>query len=134
MTFHIDIALDLRKEGKITHYKRIVVGNAEKNNCVDYYGNYEMYGRGRTITRNHYVLSFTFPDTENHLIRFMQFVKQETPWQIEMIGYEHGKYELLYASRKYLTLMEAEMARKYIKQRKILKIGEHKNIVIEAVK
>ena len=134
MTFHIDIAIDLRKEGKITHYSRLVIGNAEKNNCQDHYGNYEMYGRGRTITRNHYVLSFTFPETENHLIRFIQFVKQETPWQIEMIDYEHGKYELLYASRKYLTLMEAEMARKYIKNRKLLKKGEHKKIVIAAIK
>ena len=51
-----------------------------------------------------------------------------------MIGYEHGKYELLYASRKYLTLMEAEMARKYIKNRKLLKKGEHKKIVIAAIK
>jgi hypothetical protein len=129
MTFHIDISIDLRKDGNVARHKQLVVGNAEKNNALDYYGNYEMWGRGRTITRNHYVMSFTFPEIEKNILRFIQFVKQETSWQIEMVGIEQGKYELIFASRKYLTLMEAEMARKYIRTKKQLKIGKYKNIV-----
>ena len=129
MTFHIDIAIDLRKNVNLTHCKQLVVANAKKKNSTDYYGNYELWGRGRTITRNHYVMSFTFPEVEKNILRFIQFVKQETSWQIEMVGFEQGKYELLYASRKYLTLMEAEMARKYIKKKKHLKFGKYKNIV-----
>jgi hypothetical protein len=129
MTFHIDISIDLRKDGNVARHKQLVVGNAEKNNALDYYGNYEMWGRGRTITRNHYVMSFTFPEIEKNILRFIQFVKQETSWQIEMVGIEQGKYELIFASRKYLTLMEAEMAKKYIRTKKQLKIGKYKNIV-----
>ena len=120
MTFHIDISIDLRKDGNVARHKQLVVGNAEKNNALDYYGNYEMWGRGRTITRNHYVMSFTFPEIEKNILRFIQFVKQETSWQIEMVGIEQGKYELIFASRKYLTLMEAEMAKKYIRTKKQL--------------
>jgi len=134
MTFHIDISIDLRKAGNVTHHRQLVERNAEKNNAIDYYGNYEMWGRGRTVTRNHYVMSYTFPSIEKNILRFIQFVKEETSWQIEMVGFEQGKYELLFASRKYLTLMEAEMVRKYIRQKKHIKNGKYKNIIAQLKK
>ena len=124
MTFHIDISIDLRKAGNVTHHRQLVERNAEKNNAIDYYGNYEMWGRRRTVTRNHYVMSYTFPSIEKNILRFIQFVKEETSWQIEMVGFEQGKYELLFASRKYLTIMEGEMVRKYIRQKKHIKNGK----------
>lgn len=126
MTFHIDISIDLRKAGNVTHHRQLVERNAEKNNAIDYYGTYEMWGRGRAVTRNHYVMSYTFPSIEKNILRFIQFVKEETSWQIEMVGFEQGKYELLFASRKYLTIMEGEMVRKYIRQKKHIKNGKYK--------
>jgi len=134
MTFHIDISIDLRKAGNVAHHRQLVERNAEKNNAIDYYGNYEMWGRGRTVTRNHYVMSYTFPSIEKNILRFIQFVKEETSWQIEMVGFEQGKYELLFASRKYLTLMEAEMVRKYIRQKKHIKNGKYKTIIAQLKK
>jgi hypothetical protein len=134
MTFHIDISIDLRKAGNVTHHRQLVERNAEKNNAIDYYGNYEMWGRGRTVTRNHYVMSYTFPSIEKNILRFIQFVKEETSWQIEMVGFEQGKYELLFASRKYLTIMEGEMVRKYIRQKKHIKNGKYKNIIAQLKK
>jgi len=134
MTFHIDISIDLRKAGNVTHHRQLVERNAEKNNAIDYYGTYEMWGRGRTVTRNHYVMSYTFPSIEKNILRFIQFVKEETSWQIEMVGFEQGKYELLFASRKYLTIMEGEMVRKYIRQKKHIKNGKYKNIIAQLKK
>ncbi len=134
MTFHIDISIDLRKAGNVTHHRQLVERNAEKNNAIDYYGNYEMWGRGRTVTRNLYVMSYTFPSIEKNILRFIQFVKEETSWQIEMVGFEQGKYELLFASRKYLTIMEGEMVRKYIRQKKHIKNGKYKNIIAQLKK
>lgn len=130
----MDVAIDLRKDGNINDSKRILVRNAEKNNCSAYYGNYEISGRRRAITRNHYVLTFTFPKNEQNIIKFIHFVKKETSARIEMIAFEQGKYELLYASRKYMTLMEGEMVKKYIKTKHDLLYGEYKNIVNEVRK
>jgi len=69
-----------------------------------------------------------------NILRFIQFVKEETSWQIEMVGFEQGKYELLFASRKYLTIMEGEMVRKYIRQKKHIKNGKYKNIIAQLKK
>ena len=35
MTFHIDISIDLRKAGNVTHHRQLVERNAEKNNAID---------------------------------------------------------------------------------------------------
>ena len=133
MTYSIDIAIDVRKHGNISSHKRVIIKNAEKNHCLEHYGKYEMWGSGRTMTRSHYVMSFTFPETsEINIIRFIKYIKSGNMADVEMVGYDNCIYKLLYASRKYRALMQDGMVKKYVKNKRDLLNGEYRNIVMAA--
>ena len=128
MTYTIDLALDIKKNSNLTAQKEKIIKHAEDNTCVRYYGNHEIGGINRTITRNHYVMTFCF-STQNDIINFIKIVKHHTPFQIEMIGYDDCIYIMIYASKKYLKLMETEMVVKYRKNRDEIKKSIYKDIL-----
>jgi len=130
MAFTIDLALDVKKNGDLTKQKDTLKKFGETNNNVYYYGTHEIGGIHRTITRNHYVMTFMF-ETENDIISFIKIVKEKSSFQIEMIGYDDCIYKIIYASKKYLSFMEKEMVQKYKSEKKTMKTGIYKNILKE---
>ena len=130
MAFTIDLALDVKKNGDLTKQKDTLKKFGGTNNNVYYYGTHEIGGIHRTITRNHYVMTFMF-ETENDIISFIKIVKEKSSFQIEMIGYDDCIYKIIYASKKYLSFMEKEMVQKYKSEKKTMKTGIYKNILKE---
>lgn len=130
MVFTIDLALDIKKYGDLTTQKETLKTFGEENNHVYYYGTHEIGGIHRTITRNHYVMTFMF-ETEIDIISFIKIVKEKSSFQIEMIGYDDCMYKIIYASKKYLSFMEKEMVQKYKSEKKTMKTGIYKNILKE---
>mgnify|MGYP005680641733 CR=1 FL=1 len=133
MTFTTDISLDIRKNGDFTKQKKEVQTKAYSLNCFRCYGNHEFGGINRTITRNHYVMTLWFEE-EKDLVYFIKFIKDESNFQIEMVGYDDCLFKLIYASRKYITFMEHEMVKKYIENKKNEKKGKFKDILEEIQK
>lgn len=99
MVYQIELAFDMRIVGSVTQVSDELVKNAEKNNCEMHYINYEMEGKGRTIIRNHSVMTFIFPEQIQYIIKFIRFVKQYKHAKIESISGEHNRCILLYASK-----------------------------------
>ena len=104
MGYQIDVAFDMRIVGSMTNLYNMFVKKAEKNNCEMHYINYEMDGIGRTIVRNHSVMTFIFPPEEEYIINFVRFVREFRDARIESITTDDIKCTLIYASSKYLSI------------------------------
>ena len=128
MGYQIEVAFDMRVVGSMTSLSEELVRKAEKNNCEMHYTNYEIEGKGRTITRNHSVMTFIFPEEKEYTINFLRFIKEYKNAKIESISSEEKKCILIYASSKYLSMMDTYYVKKYKKSRHLLST-EHKSII-----
>ena len=128
MGYQIDVAFDMRIVGSMTNLYDMFVKKAEKTNCEMYYMNYEFDGIGRTIVRNHSVMTFIFPPEEEYIIKFIRFVREFRDARIESITADDIKYTLIYASSKYLYMMDRGHAKTYKKSRHLLST-EQKSII-----
>lgn len=128
MTYTIDISIDVRKNKDLSAQKTIVEKFCNLCNCEKFYGTHEFGGHGRTINRNHFVMTF-FYEEQQDLIRFILFVKKDTPFKIEMVGYDNCLFKIIFASKKYLSFMEKEMVDKYNNSKKELRNGPFGHIV-----
>ncbi len=120
MGYQIDVAFDMRIVGTMTNLYDMFVKKAEKNNCEMHYINYEMDGIGRTIVRNHSVMTFIFPPEEEYIINFVRFVREFRDARIESITTGDIKCTLIYASSKYLSMMDRGHVKTYKKSRHLL--------------
>ena len=71
------------------------------------------------------IMSFSFPDHNEIFVEFIYFVKKIPHVYIETAGIDDLIFVQLYASKRYLTLMENDLAKKYITNKKN---GQLKNI------
>ena len=120
MGYQIDVAFDMRIVGSMTNLYDMFVKKAEKTNCEMYYMNYEFDGIGRTIVRNHSVMTFIFPPEEEYIIKFIRFVREFRDARIESITTDDIKCTLIYASSKYLSMMDKGHVKTYKKSRHLL--------------
>ena len=129
MGYQIEVAFDMRIVGSMTELYEDFVRKAEKNNCEMYYMNYEM-NEGRTTTRNHSVMTFLFPPEKEYIVNFIRFAREFRDARIESISSGDIKCTLLYASSKYLSMMDTHYVKKYKKERHLLS-KKHKSIINE---
>ena len=106
MGYQIEVAFDMRVVGSMTDLYEDFVRKAEKNNCEMYYMNYEI-DEGRTTTRNHSVMTFLFPPEKEYIVNFIRFTREFRDARIESISSGDIKCTLLYASSKYLSMMDS---------------------------
>ena len=117
MAYQIEISFNLKKRGNLTETKNLIINNAKKYQSNRYYENFEMACRNRTMKRNHYVLTFFFETSQELVAKFIKFIKSESCIYIESI-YNDDINELLYASNKYLNMMEKECVKAYLTKKK----------------
>jgi hypothetical protein len=130
MGYQIEVAFDMRVVGSVTQIKKELVNKAEKNNCEMYYINYEREGYRGMITRNHSIMTFIFPEEKKYIINFIRFVREFKEARFESISIDDIKSTILFASRKYLSMMEPHFVKKYKNSRHLLS-QEHKSIIGE---
>ena len=73
------------------------------------------------MIRNNCIINLSFDDNLKEIIKFVKFIKKNKNIYIENIGYEDDEnvcFQLLYASKTYLNLMQKSEAKEYIKKRK----------------
>ena len=119
----------MRIVGSMTELYEDFVRKAEKNNCEMYYMNYEM-NEGRTTTRNHSVMTFIFPPEKEYIVNFIRFAREFRDARIESISSGDIKCTLMYASSKYLSMMDTHYVKKYKKERHLLS-ANHRSIINE---
>jgi hypothetical protein len=74
-------------------------------------------GKNRTIFRNHYVMTYLFED-ENEIAKFIKQIKLMKHIYIESISYDNCVFKMMYASKKYLNIMEKGKAKEYLENKK----------------
>ncbi len=115
MSFRIEIAFNVKHTGSLNLLKDSVIALANKCNAISNYINYEYWGVNRTITRNHMVLVIYFPDDINNITQFLSNIKNNREIYVESIGLDDIKFKLIYASKKYLNMMDKGKAKEYKK-------------------
>lgn len=132
MSYRLEIALNLKHRGDALMLKNKIIKLAEESRCELYYQDYEFQGKKRQFVRNHLFFIFFFPEDPKYIINFLYLLKKRKYAYIESIGFDNCKFTLLYASKKYLNMMDKYKAKEYLSSRKNI-INEDFVKVIEAV-
>ena len=126
MSFRIELALNLKHNTNIENIKDKIMGLAYRCGATNCYINYEYWGVKRTINRNHAIFIINFPELPRFIIHFLSNIKCHRNIYIESIGFDDTKFTLLYASKKYLNMMEKgkvdEYLNKIIEQEEFLQV------------
>ena len=132
MSYRLEVALNLKQRGDALMLKKEIVKLAVESRCELYYQDFEFEGKKRQIKRNHLFFIFFFPDNPKYIINFLYLLKKRKYAYIESIGFDNCKFTLLYASKKYLNMMDKYKAKEYLSSRKNI-VDEDFVKVIEAV-
>jgi len=133
MGYLIELSVHLDKMVNLTQIKNCLFKKARECKVENYYSNYEFMGKDRHIERNHCILTFKFEDNEELVAEFITFIKKKSHINIESLGYDDHIYKLMYASKKYLKLMEIFQAKKYLEARKKGKLYKQNSIILKAI-
>ena len=90
-----------------------IIAKAYRCNCEYHYDQYELEGRRRQIYRKYHIMTFIFPEDGAALQSFIRYIKAIQGVYIECISTDSGAFEILYASPKYLSLMNKDKAKAY---------------------
>ena len=66
-------------------------------------------------------------------IQHIKYTKLFHNVSIESVGYDNLIFKLMYASRKYLNIMEKYQAKKYLKARKQHTLFKQNSIILKAI-
>ena len=110
MNYFVDISFDLSRENFSTTKQKIRL-IFFKYNGFRYYENFEIQGRGRTIKRNHCVITFIFDEEQSSLddiinfLKAIKMLKKSTKVHIECV-YDDFDYKPIFASKKYIKMLD----------------------------
>ena len=110
MGYEIEISCTLNQSSRV---KQDIINKALYCKCEYHYDQYELQGRRKQIYRMHYIMTFIFPEDGLPMQAFIRYIKARKGIYIECISTDIGKCEILFASPKYLTLMNKEKAKEY---------------------
>lgn len=133
MVYQIEVSVNLNKVTNLTEIKSMLLTKAEECKLEDYYTIYEHIGKNRQIYRNHCVLVFLFIENDELLADFIRYSKNIKYTSIECVGLDKGKFELMYASKKYLNMMEKEFAQKYLVKKRANELYKQDSIIFKTI-
>jgi len=133
MVYQIEVSVNLNKITNLTEIKNMLLNKAEECKLEDYYTMYEHIGKNRQIYRNHCVLVFQFIENDELLADFIRYTKNIKHTSIECVGLDKGKFELIYASKKYLNMMEKEFAQKYLVKKRGNELYKQDSIIFKTI-
>ena len=117
MGYLIELSFNINKVSNFIQTKEMILKIAEKYNKTFSYNNYEIMGKNRTIFRNHYVMTYLFDD-ENDIVKFIKQIKLMKYIYIESISYDDCVFKMMYASKKYLNIMDKNKAKEYLEKKR----------------
>lgn len=131
MGYLIELSFDILKSNNFLKTKTLIVELAEKYGKEFHYNNHEIMGKNRIIFRNHYIMTFLFGDHEENVGKFIENIKKIRYVNIESIGYDNCIFKLMYASKKYLNIMDKYKAKEYIEKRRNNTLFKNNSIIMQ---
>ena len=130
MEYSIDLSFSLRR-CSVGETTQLIDELAERYNCISCRSEFEIGGRGRTVTRNHKVITVVFKSEDLYrMVWFIREIKRIRGVYIESIIKDNSVF---YASKYYLTLMSKDKAREY-SRRKTGAYDDEDSVLLRAVR
>lgn len=133
MSYQIEISINLTKISNFSEIKKLLFEKAQECKVESYYSIFELFGKNRRILRNHFILTCLFTDNDELLSDFIRFAKKIKNVNIESVGFDTGKFELMYASKKYLNMMEKEFVERYLNLKRDNKLYKQDSIIFKTI-
>ena len=76
-------------------------------------------------------MTFLFGDHEENVGKFIENIKKIRYVNIESIGYDNCIFKLMYASKKYLNIMDKYKAKEYIEKRRNNTLFKNNSIIMQ---
>lgn len=130
MGYLIELSFNINKVSNFIQTKEIILKIAEKYNKTFSYNNHEIMGKNRTIFRNHYVMTYLFDD-ENDIVKFIKQIKLMKHIYIESISYDNCVFKMMYASKKYLNIMDKNKAKEYLEKKRNNKLFKSDSVIMK---
>jgi hypothetical protein len=127
MGFFIELSFSLLNTD-YTEIKKKIINKSIELRSDFYYQHIEYYKK-----KTYQILSFTFPDHNEIFIEFIYFIKKIPHVFIETAGIDDIKFIQLFASKKYLCLMENDNSKQYIIDKKKGVLKNHNPLVYSAL-
>tara|TARA_X000000368_G_scaffold307801_1_gene245782 strand:+ start:430 stop:840 length:411 start_codon:yes stop_codon:yes gene_type:complete len=131
MGFLIELSFNINKVSNFIKTKQMILKIAEKYNKTFSYNNHEIMGKNRTIFRNHYVMTYLFEDNENDIAKFVKQIKLMKHINIESISYDNCVFKMMYASKKYLNIMEKGKAKEYLEKKRNNELFKYDSVIMK---
>ena len=133
MSYQLELSINLNKVTNLSELKNIIIEKGYQCKLEDHYTMYEYVGKNRQTFRNHCIITFLFMEHDELLAEFIRYIKKIKNVKIESLGVEKGMFKLMYASKKYLNLMEKDMAKRYLLSRKEKTLYKQDSIIYKAI-
>ena len=78
-------------------------------------------------------MSFLFGDNEELVADFIRDAKKLKIVNIESVGYDNCVFKLMYASRKYLNIMDKFKAKEYLQKKRENTLFKNDSVILKAV-
>lgn len=133
MGYLLELSINLKKHPNLSEIKTILFKKAEECKVENYYTMFEYMGKNRQIYRNHCIITFNFIEHDELLASFIKFSKKIKCVSIESLGYDNIIFKLMYASKKYLNMMEKDKAHEYINNFKNKSLYRQDSLPVRAI-
>ena len=133
MAYLLELSINLKKHVNLSEMKNKLFEKAEECKVERYYSVFEYMGENRQIYRNHCVLTFIFPEHDELLTAFIKFSKKFKSISVESLGYDNIIFKLMYASKKYLNMMDKGKVQQYIKDFKSKSLYRQDSLPVRAI-
>lgn len=133
MGYLIELSFNINKVTNFIQTKDTILKMAETHNKIFSYNNHEIMGKNRTIFRNHYVMTYLFEDNEIEVAKFIKQIKLMKHINIESISYDNCVLKMMYASKKYLNIMEKDKAKEYLEKRRNNTLFKSDSVIMKEI-
>ena len=133
MGFLIELSFHINKVSNFLRTKETIMGLSEKHHKIFSYNNHEIMGKNRTIFRNHYVMTFLLEENEEEVASFIRAVKLIKHVNIESVSYDNCILKLMYASKKYLNIMEKGKAKEYLENKRNNALFKSDSVIMKEI-
>ena len=134
MVYFIELSVCLKKSVNLHMIKDSLIEKAEECRYIDFYDNFNIEGRNRTILKNQCILTFIFEEHDELFADFIKYAKQNYKISIELVAIDGPKFEMIYASHSYLCGMDKFLAKKFLEKKKNNLLPKQNSIILTVLR
>ena len=134
MVYFIELSVCLKKSINLQQIKHDLLNKASECRYIDFYDNYNIEGKNRTIIKNQCILTFTFEEHDELFADFIKYSKKNYKVHVDLVAIDGPKFEMLYASHSYLNGMDKFLAKKFLENKKKKLLPKQDTIILTVLK